>query len=289
MKQAYYRLALARQIKKITEEHISLIEQLIDAVRFKYEVGRAAQSDLLRLEILRDRLKDSVEDFDRQDRELIATINATLHRSVMTEIITPETFALTAPTYTIIKYMKLAMISRPQLKQLKAIAKMHRSAADLASTEAIPDPTFFASYALRSELEAGGAGRDLVTFGVGIPLPLFYGARYGTRAEEAKASARAADAQQKALVDAISGGLGEAHASWLRAFDQLNRYKDQLVPQAHKALEATFSNYQVDRADFSSLYEAEVELLSFERTIRVAAVQGLLAKTRVEQLIGRKL
>jgi len=94
VKQAYYRLALARQIKKITEEHVTLIEQLIDAVRIKYEVGRSAQSDLLRLEILRDRLKDSIEDFDRQDRELTAAINATLHRAVATKIITPKRFAL---------------------------------------------------------------------------------------------------------------------------------------------------------------------------------------------------
>jgi outer membrane protein TolC len=289
VKQAYLRLALARQIKKITKEHISLIEQLIDAVRIKYEVGRAAQSDLLRLEVLRDRLKDSIEDFDRQDRELTASINATLHRAVTTNILTPETFALTGPAHSIKELKKMALVSRPQLKQLKALAKMHRSAADLAATEAIPDPAFFASYALRSELEAGGAGRDLITLGVGIPLPLFYSSRYGARAQEATASARATDAQRTALLDTISGGLGEALAGWQRAFDQVNRYKDQLVPGAHKALDATFSSYQVDRADFSSLYEAELELLNFEGTIRIAVVQGLLAQTRIEQLIGRKL
>ncbi len=289
VKRAYYQLALTRQIKTITEKHLVLIEQLITAVRVKYEVGRAAQSDLLRLQILRDRLKDNIEDFDRQDREFTASINASLHRDVATPIDTPDSLELNKLSYSITDLKKIALANTPRLKQLKAQAAVQRSAADLADSEAIPDPTFFISYALRSELENGGGGRDLVTLGVGIPIPVFSGSRYHAEVEDATASARAIDSRRNALVDTISSALAQAHAKWQRAHDQLNRYRSQLVSDAHKALDATFSSYQVDQAGFTSLYEAQLELLEFEKTIRVATVQGLLARTTIEQLIGREL
>ncbi len=54
-------------------------------------------------------------------------------------------------------------------------------------------------------------------------------------------------------------------------------------------LDATFSSYQVDRAEFISLFDAEVELLEFERTIRRATVDGLIAIANIELLIGKEL
>ena len=53
MRHGYYRLALARQLRTLTVDHLQLSEQLIEAVRIKYEVGRAEQRELLRLELLR--------------------------------------------------------------------------------------------------------------------------------------------------------------------------------------------------------------------------------------------
>jgi outer membrane protein TolC len=166
---------------------------------------------------------------------------------------------------------------------------MHRSVADLAGSEVLPDPTFFISYGLRSELENGGTGRDLITIGVGIPIPFFSISRYGAKTQEAIAFSRVTDAKRDAVLDAISGELAEARAKWQRAFNKLKQYRNQLVPEAHKTLDATFSSYQVNQADFTSLYEAQLELLNFEKTIRIATFQGLLAQTTIEQLIGREL
>jgi outer membrane protein TolC len=289
VERAYYQLALARQLKILTGQHISLVEQLIDAVRIKYEVGKAPQRDLLRLQVLRNRLSDEIEDYDRRDQQLTAAINATLHRRVDIPVETPKTFEVGAPSLTVEQLQKLAKEHRPALKQLVATVNMHRAAGDLAGYEAIPDPTFFAAYGLRTDLPGDNEGRDLVTLGISLPLPVFYGSRYGAKADESAAAASATDARRKALDDTIAGGLAEALAVWRRAARQVTTYREQLVPEAHRALDATFASYQVGRAGFLSLYEAELELLNFEKTIRVAAVQALVAQTNIEMLIGRKL
>ncbi len=289
VKKIYYELALARQLESITTQHVGLVEQLIDAVRIRYEVGRAAQQNLLRLQVLRGRLKDDLEDFRRQDTELTAALNAVLHRDVATGVATPGEFVLRAPTTDVDSLREVALEHRPALKQLAATSQMYEAAADLARFEAIPDPTFFAAYGLRKEQPSGMGGRDLVTFGLGIPLPVFYGSRYGARAQESSSKGRAVDAKRDALIDRISSGLAGALATWSRSAGKVKTYTLILVPEAHRALDATFSSYQVDRADFLSLYEAELELLNFEKTIRTSAVQGFVAQANIEMLIGKEL
>jgi cobalt-zinc-cadmium efflux system outer membrane protein len=289
VKRAYYELSLSRQLEKLTDKHVSLIEQLIDAVRVKYEVGRAPQRDLLRLEVLRDRLKDDLSDFRARDRTLTAAINAAVHRRSSTPVATPAELGLAAPAKTVDDYRALAAKNRPLLKQLGASAAMHRSEAELSRYEAAPDLTFFAAYGLRTDLPGDNTGRDLVTLGLSLPLPVFYGSNYGARADRAGAQALSYHERRKAARDRIEGGLAEALAAWTRAAEKQAHYRDTLVPAARRALDATLSDYQVDRADFLSLYEAERELLGFEMVIRRAAVEGLVARATIEMLTGKEL
>ena len=59
------------------------------------------------------------------------------------------------------------------------------------------------------------------------------------------------------------------------------------MPRAHRTLDATFAAYQVDRADFASLFQSELQLLDFERTIRRAEARAALARVEVEALTGQ--
>ena len=78
-------------------------------------------------------------------------------------------------------------------------------------------------------------------------------------------------------------------AEWERAVSEAKTYRKELMPLAKQALDATFAAYQVDRADFASLFQAELELLDFERTIRRAEAQASLLRVEAESLIGTTL
>lgn len=286
--EVYYRLALSRQLRKITEDHIFLVEQLTDAVRIKYEVGRAAQQDLLRLEVLRERLGDDLFDFERSDTQLTAALNAVVHRDVSTRIETPTTLTPPSTSLDVADLIEQAKASRAALAVLVAQADSLRAKADLAEYEAYPDPTLFAGYGLRTPLPNSNPGRDLVTVGISVPLPLFYGSTHGAEARAARAQVRAVEAKRAALVDRISAAIADSVSGWKRAVGKARTYQEQLVPKAHRTLDATFSAYQVDRADFTSLYDAELELLRFEKTIRISIVEALVARARVEWLTGKE-
>ena len=58
-----------------------------------------------------------------------------------------------------------------------------------------------------------------------------------------------------------------------------------LTPAALATLESSFADYTVGRADFSTLYDAEIELLNLERTLHAATmethVQAALARATI--------
>ena len=63
--------------------------ELIRAVRVRYEVGKAGQNALLRLEVLRDRLQDDLGDFVRAERRLSAGLARSLARPPASHFATP--------------------------------------------------------------------------------------------------------------------------------------------------------------------------------------------------------
>lgn len=288
VRRAYYSLALSRQLRVVTEGHIKLLGQLIDAVRVKYEVGKVGQHDLLRLTVLKSKLEDDLESFDRDDRALTATINATLHRADSTAVKTPERMTEADVRRTLEQLTAEAKRSRPLLRWYLEQAKTHHVAARQAAREGYPDLTAWIGYRVRTEAGAD-PGTDFFSAGISVPIPFSYSSRWGSQDREHKARARSAEQQREAELDRIRGGLGERIAAWKRAAQEARTYRDKLMPQAHRTLDSTFAAYQVDRADFASLFQAEIQLLEFERTIRRAEAKAALSRVEVEALTGKQI
>ena len=80
--------------------------------------------------------------------------------------------------------------------------------------------------------------------------------------------------------------LGGIVADWKRSAQKARTYRDELIPQSRLSLDATFASYRVGRADFASLFQAEVELLNFERTTRTAATDAAEARVSAEEIVG---
>lgn len=288
IQQRYYQLALSRQLKKITAEHLKLIAQFTDVVRIKYEVGKAGQQDLLRMQVLEAKLKDELHDFDRADQALSATINAARHRPTETSIATPATLRSPKINHDEKSLMALATKHRPLLARYEQMARTRKAAGRRAAREGYPDFTAWLGYRVR--IAAGqDPGTDFVTLGMAIPLPFSYDRRWGTEERQQQLLARSAMAQRKAALDRIRGQIATQLAHWRRAGQKSKDYRLKLMPLAHRALDATFGAYQVDRAGFASLYQAELQLLNFERAIRLAEANAAKSRVAIEGLVGTRV
>jgi outer membrane protein TolC len=288
VKRAYYRLALVRHLRQVTADHIKLVDQFIDVVRVKYEVGKVGQHDLLRLQVLRGRLSDELGNFDRDDTALTAAINAALHREAGAAVRTPDRITPPPLRQDAAGLVREALRSRPLLKRFLARAAARHATARRAAREGYPDISAWFGYTIRTEVGTD-PGTNFVTLGLSLPLPLSYDRRWGSKRRENELLAREAEQAREAELDRIRGEIGRAVAAWRRALEEAGSYRNKLMPAAHKTLDATFAAYQVDRADFASLFQAELQLLSFERTIRMAEASAAIRRVDVEALVGRDL
>ncbi|MFC1850629.1 TolC family protein [candidate division CSSED10-310 bacterium] len=288
VKESYFKLTLVRQLKVIIQQHIILVTQFLDAVQAKYESGKANQHDVLRLELLQDKLKDDLNDFTQKEREISSAINATLHRNITINITTPVTLSAPEPNSTFDMLLEHAKETRPLLSQIQEMSEMKKRAAQLAALERYPDFKLWSSYRYREEAGLDD-GTDFLSFGASIAIPIDYLKRFKAKEKQHEFDSVSFDRRYDSIVDSISSQLEGSLAKWERAFQKYEKYHSTLVPDARKTLDATFAAYQTDRVDFASLYQAELQLLDFEREIQISSANAAIMQVNIETLTGRTL
>ncbi|MCB9557991.1 MAG: TolC family protein [Deltaproteobacteria bacterium] len=285
VKRAYYQLTLVRQLRKVTEQHVKLVEQFVSIVQAKYTVGAKGQQDLLRLTLLLEKLKDDLEDFDRDDLALRAKINAALDREPPLAIETPaQLAALAAPREP--RALTRSLGDRPAVRLHRQRALTHAAMSRRAARAGYPDLTAWLGYRIRSRAGTD-RGTDFISLGIALPLPIFYARRFGSEVQAQRLLASKAQHQRRALIAQIRANVAAEVAAWRRAQRAAKRYRTVLMPLAHRALDATLAGFQVGRVDFASLFQAELELLAFERTIRRAEIRTHRARVEIEAQLGR--
>ena len=141
-------------------------------------------------------------------------------------------------------------------------------------------------YRLRTVDTPADDGTDFFSAGISVPLPIASTGASRSRAAAKLAARDGARARLAAEVDAIDADLTAAEASWARAWEKSRHYAERLIPAARSALETTLNEFAVDRAEFSSLYEAEIDLLELERAHVSAVVETHLQRAIVRALTG---
>jgi len=285
VKQFYWRLVLVQRLMEIREKHISIVERLLEAVQAKYVSGFANQQDMLKLRVLKEKLTDEIHDLKQRGRELKATINSALHRHVETPIETYEEIPMMRCTTTLEELIQLAEKERVLLKFWKRKSEVERLAADKELHESRPDVTLWTGYRVREEVGMD-RGDDFFSVGLSVPIPIDYTERYRAKRRAHLADALASEQKYKLVLDEISSEIEISLSKWERSCDKVKTYQGQLIPDAMATLEAALSAWQVGRTEFSSLYQAELQLLDFEEAIIMARVQTVLMSLEIQRLAG---
>lgn len=267
----WWELALTRQLRALLTEQVSRAAELLEAVRARYETGGAGQGELIRLEVLRDRLSDEQGDLDRKEATLLAKLSAAVGRPDLTTE-TPDRVDPLAPIGDAATWLATAD-ARPKLAVLEAQREEALAMARMATAGARPMPMGFVSVMVRPGFD------EMASVGVGAPLPVASVGRGRAEASAGRSRAEAASRDAEATRREIEAGLRGAEAAWRRAWEKATRYDQALLPSAREALQTVRNDYALGKADFASLYQAEVQLIDLER-----AAVGARIETRTQPL-----
>ncbi len=284
----YWKLALSRALHAVADQHLQRTENLLQAAQSRYETGALGQGALSRIFVLRDRLQDDLEDFEREDIELRSSLARTLGRPVDAQLETPTEFEPLAQMGEFEGWLVTALANRPEFAQLREEIKIEEKSAELARIQARPDVNLWLAYQVR-ENTAMDDGTDFVSLGVSIPIPLGSRKRAQSQIESRRAGERSARARLAAQSDVLRTELRSVEARWSRAYRKALAYREHLLPAAQLTLQTTLTAFSVDNADFEALYEAQSALIDLQKTYLEAVVETHLQSSAARALTGSDL
>ncbi len=265
VKQAYWNLHLANQTLTVYESQKQLMHQVHESADAAYRAGRAAQQDLLRLNVEISALDNRIIATQQQRHSAIARINSLLNRPADAPLSLTEVEASPVALQTADAWQKQALNHSPQLKQIHHAIAQARKQLKLAHLKRIPDLTVMLNYAAVADHGTSMAanGDDQLYAGLGINLPIWQ--------EKLEAGEKQAVARIRELLSELIANhnqLQYAIADMYQRVDAQQKqdtlYRDTILPQAKQVLDSSRVQYRSGRGPFADLIDNWQKLLQLE-------------------------
>ena len=287
MQLSWFEIVEAEQQIRVTREQIVLVRELEQLVEIRYETGGAAQADILRIQMEKERLKNRVANFEDQLIPLKATFNEFLNRAPDSYVETTDQVETQQVLYTEEQIHTMVRAENPRFDRIEsrsiALDKQQRT----AQLDGRP------SFGLGLEVMGRDFGwmsmnPDATESFIGmatIRVPI-YRTRTRSQQQQITSQKRALDFERIQTENRLSSEVETALEELRKADRSIRLLEDELIPRATQALDILGEEYSVGRARFDELLQIQRELLGLEIERIEAVANQNRAVTRIESLIG---
>lgn len=264
VRRSYLSLQLARAKLEVLERRIALATRLVEVARARVQTD-GPQSDVLRAQVELARAKQQhvllardaqleVQALNRLRRVSLDTDVQTAPLDVMPELLTED------------DALALARQHSPEWLSAKASQARAAQAGVVAKRSYLPDLSVSAGVMARGPLE------PMWTLSLGVPLPVFAGARQSRALAESEAQGDAAAQSLVAIEQRLALQAHQRATSMAALRAVWNSYQEGLLAQANAAAESTLSQYSAGRVMLAAVLEANgVALSELEASLQVRA------------------
>lgn len=269
VRRAYLDLLLSRDQLALLGRSEALWEQSEKLARTRYAVGEGAQSDLLRAQLERLRLRQQRLALKVQERTREQELNRLRSRPLGDPIPTRRSMRdLAAPApATLEAALADAEARSPELAQARLARAQSERRVDLARREKLPDFSLSAAVMDRGRLDPMWA----LTFGVN--LPVWSGQKQDRAVAENVARARGSTEGEEAARQVLRLRTEERLSLLATARETLQLYRQGLLVQSEAMASSTLSQYQVGRVPFASVLDALNTYIATQGSYLDAAAQ----------------
>jgi outer membrane protein, heavy metal efflux system len=284
-KKVYYNLYTIRQLKSLSEDHITYLQQLRSSLQAKYETGKSNQHNLLKMDLKIGKLRDDLKDFEIRDLEITSTLNSILNRDISEQIITNKW------DEDIIEFDELeilvnkAKLNRPLFKSLEQDIQTKNLEMELVKRDKLPNVTIWAGYRYRQDIN-NMKNPDFASLGLSFPLPFDFLKKNKAKFSLFKYNKRKIESKYDNVLNKTAAQIKTELVEYKRALEKMKTYKEDLLPGSRTALELTYAAYENGKADFSSLFQAQLQILDFERILVITENETIQHRISLEILTG---
>ena len=284
LRRAWIDYAWSQAAEALVGEQLSLLTQLTEQTRRRYETGRSDLPALLRLQNEQARLANEQQALRSQQRAAHSRLASALAID-STALGHPVTTLPAPPVPPDDAAPLLASLTEhnPQLRALRHQIDARARGQQLAERAGRPDLKLGLEY-MRQDMMP----RDELALMVGIQLPLQRG-RYRAQRAEADALHRASHWQLQEQEQRLAADLEIALFNLQQAARTVRLYQDSLLPRAEQAMAVTVTAWQAGQASFADLIASQREHLTLALSHQRALADALGYQTDIDALTGRSL
>jgi cobalt-zinc-cadmium efflux system outer membrane protein len=279
VKATYFRLAYLQQTLSILQRNETLLADVAQIAESRYRVGQGNQQEVLRAQLQRTKILQEITMHHREVGQLQAQLKQVLDRAQDSLDIVPEPNVQRALPYSSTELLEFAKKENPEIRSREAMLKRSDSQVELVHKEFRPD--FNVQYMYQN---TDRKFRDYYMASFSLNLPN----RSRRQAELAQALAKQSQEKQQLQAE-IQKQLAEIQERYVFAqtsAEQLNIYKEGLIPQANATYQAALAAYQSNRQDFQTLLSSFLDVLNLEIDYQRELADRESALTRIETLTG---
>lgn len=286
----YYDLNYFRRAIFYAKESKKLLKEIEDVVSVKYTVSTATQQNLIKVQLELTKISDKIEELNSREKSTLSVLNSYLLQDAETEIKTELIEKVKPITVTSQKLNELAQANRPFLKGIKLFVEKAKLKQLVARKDYLPNFSLGVQYSFRDRIASSGVNlNNLMTFALGISLPLNYGGKVTAKVEEAVSLQRLYEEQYSSALQFLDSRFGSDIAELKSIEERINLFEDGLMPQAQQNLKSALASYQVNEVDFINVIDAQDQLFQIETNLYRLKTSYLKQIADLEFLTGTRL
>jgi outer membrane protein TolC len=252
VRRAYLDLLLVRDRLALLTRLEALWRKAEGLTRSRYETGEGTQSDLLRAQLERNRLRQRRWALQAEERSRVQAVNR-LRAHPLDEPF-PTTASVAAQALPVLPGDQAALADAEQRSPELMLARLQSERAvqqvAVARRDRYPDLAVTAAIMPRGGLDPMWAA------GVSLTLPIFSWSKQGRAVAEGEARAAAGAGGAEAMLQLLHLRVQDRLAQLANLLESAGLYKDGLLIQSQATVDSTLSQYRVGRVTFASVLEA---------------------------------
>ena len=287
---SYYDLNYFRRAIYYAKESKKLLKEIENVVSVKYKVSTATQQNVIKVQLEQTKILNKIEELKSREKSALSVLNSYLLQDANSYIQTEQIEKVNTITVTSQELNKLAQINRPFLKGIKLSEEKARLKQTVAQKDFYPNFTLGFLYSFRDRIASTGTDlNNLVTFSLGISLPINYGGKVTSKVEEAVSLQNLYEEQYSSAMQFLSGRFGSDIAELKSIEERINLFEYGLLPQAQQNLKSALASYQVNEVDFINVIDAQDQLFQIETNLYRLKTSYLKQIADLEFLTGTSL
>jgi outer membrane protein TolC len=295
------KLELARMVKEscyqlwetdreidAVDKSLQLMNDLVQWTEVKYRVGQSMQQDVHKAGLEKSKMIEMKIALRQQRKSLEAKLNYLLYRPLATPVERMSGFTLPKLIRSADELNRVALEHRPQLRSLGSLVEKGEAGRRLARKEFYPDFNLSLEYMIRQPVTGDmgtDAGDDMFSAGVTFNLPVWREKRQAMVAESMAETAMSTD-ELNALKNSVALTIYQDVADLERLAGTVDLYKNSMIPQAERSVEASLIAYRVSKADFGMVLDSKIALWNYQRELYRMEADYLMKMAELEATTG---